>query len=149
MAKGKREIQARATQDRNGVGQQIHHVETFDDNLLPDAEEIRALQACDPNILEWLKKTAEKEQAFRHEAFAKRLELTKSISSSRSFRLSMGMIFAFLLMLVGMGCSTFLIYFGHQLVGSLFAGTSLFGAISIFVQKDKKEEPASQPSQQS
>lgn len=49
--------------------------EIFDDSLLPDATEIQKLSAIDPNIIQWLKERAEKEQEFRHNVFSKKVKM--------------------------------------------------------------------------
>lgn len=52
--------------------------EVFDDNLLPDAPEIERLHRLDPNIMEFLKNSAQKEQEFRHRAFEERVTIVKN-----------------------------------------------------------------------
>ena len=55
---------------QQGQGYVVESV--FDDSLLPEASEIEKLYKLDSHILEWLKKTAEKEQNFRHQAYTKK-----------------------------------------------------------------------------
>ena len=47
-------------QNSQGKGYQQEQLESFDDNLLPDATEIKELFTLDSEILTWLKKRAEK-----------------------------------------------------------------------------------------
>ncbi len=109
--------------------------EVFDDNLLPDAAEIEKLYAIDPHILEWLKKSADKEQAFRHEAFKMKTDLVKS--NEKGFRNvnTMGLVFSFILTLAAMGFSSWLIYCNHEILGSIFGGGVIIAIISAFLSK--------------
>lgn len=121
---------------RNQQGQQGHMVEeVFDDNLLPDAAEIEKLYAIDPHILEWLKQSADKEQAFRHEAFKMKTDLVKSNEKGIRRVNSMGLIFSFILTLASMGFSSWLIYCDHEILGSVFGGGIILSIIGAFLSK--------------
>lgn len=91
MAKQRRKAELTRSQDRQG---QVYE-ETFDDSLLPDAAEIQKLHAIDPEILEWLKKRAEKEQEFRHETFQKRVDIVRRSEGGERWINYLGLIFAF------------------------------------------------------
>jgi len=68
--------QSRRAQVSHSKNHQDHIVEeVFDDNLLPDASEIKKLSELDPNIVQWLKERAEKEQDFRHKTYTSRIKL--------------------------------------------------------------------------
>lgn len=62
-------------QNNQGKGFQHENLETFDDNLLPEATEIKELFELDRTILSWLKNRAEKEQDFRHDLIHKRTDI--------------------------------------------------------------------------
>ena len=112
----KQSIKQQVVRNHQGQGHSVEQV--FDDNLLPDASEIQNLHVLDPNILEWLKQCAEKEQNFRHIASAKRIDLVKKTEIGERTISIMGLIFSFLLVLSGMFFSGFLIHTNHEIIGS-------------------------------
>lgn len=114
--------------------------EIFDDNLLPDAAEIEKLKNLDPNIIDWLKACAEKEQKFRHEAYSKKIDLVDRSDKGIRRISTLGLIFSFVIVLSGMLFSAFLIFLGHLLVGSLFAGGVIIAIVSLFLSKVKTKE---------
>lgn len=128
---------------RNQSGQGFHqeNTEVFDDNLLPDATEITALHALDPNILDWLKERAEKEQEFRQKSFMRKADILEyDVKGTQKLNM-WGMTYAFLIIMGGMGFSAFLIYLGHVLTGSIFSGlTILYAAALFYRRKPHKEE---------
>lgn len=127
----------------NGRGTQQEQTEIFDDNLLPDATEIAALANLDPNILEWLKSRAEKEQDFRHQAFNRRTEiLAGDIKGDQRINI-IGLILAFLIIMGGMAFSSYLISLGHLVTGTIFSGLTIVYAAALFI-KGRKTEPAKQ-----
>jgi len=131
MARQSRKHQV--VKSRQGQGQITEEV--FDDNLLPDASEIEKLHKIDPNILEWLKKNAEQEQKFRHLAYTKRLELVgKNEKGDRQIN-RMSLIFSFIILLLGLLFSAFLIHEDHNLLGSIFGGGILIAVVSSFLKK--------------
>jgi uncharacterized membrane protein len=121
---------------KNQHGQQGQMIEeVFDDNLLPDAAEIEKLYAIDPHILEWLKQSADKEQSFRHEAFKLKTDLVKNNEKGTRRVNSMGLVFSFILTLAAMGFSSWLIYFDHEVLGSIFGGGIIISVIGAFLSK--------------
>lgn len=109
--------------------------EVFDDNLLPDAAEIEKLYAIDPNILDWLKQSADKEQDFRHNAFRVKTELVRNTERGTRRVNTMGLVFSFILTLAAMAFSAFLIYCDHEVLGSIFGGGVILAIISAFLSK--------------
>nr|WP_315202314.1 hypothetical protein [uncultured Flavobacterium sp.] len=127
----------------NGRGVQQEQTEVFDDNLLPEACEIQALAVLDPNILEWLKSRAEKEQDFRHLAHSKRNEIIdRNVRGEISIN-KLGLTYAFLIIVFGMAFSTFLIYLGHLISGTIFSGLTITYAAALFI-RNRNTEPAKQ-----
>lgn len=135
MAKQQRKHQI--VKSAQGQGQMVEEV--FDDNLLPDASEIEKLYKIDPQILNWLKQSAEKEQDFRHCAFNKKLELVEKTEKGDRRISSLGLIFSFIIVLAGMFFSGFLIYTNHEVLGSVFAGAILLAIVSAFLAKVTKQ----------
>lgn len=135
MAKQQRKQQI--IKSEQGQGHLVE--ETFDDNLLPDASEIEKLQRLDPDIMEWLKKTTEKEQKFRHDAYEKRLDLVRLADRGDRQINRMGLVFSLIIVLAGMVFSAFLIYMGHTIIGSIFAGGLILSIIGLFLSKVNKQ----------
>jgi len=131
MAKQRRKAQITKKQG------QLGHIyeEIVDDNLLPDADEISKLSKIDPDIMQWLKERAEKEQEFRQKAFMERLELVKKNERGSRWINYAGLLFSFLLLGGGMYSSYLLIMAGHTLVGTLFSGVVLITVASMFLSK--------------
>jgi len=126
---------------KNEQGQGHLVEEIFDDNLLPDASEIERLHKIDPDILNWLKKSAEKEQEFRHKAYDERIRLVKDANRGDRLINKLGVWFSLIIALSGMCFSAFLILHGHEILGSIFAGGTLLGMVSLFLSKvDKQSE---------
>ena len=110
----------------------------FDDSLLPEASEIEKLYKLDSHILEFLKETAEKEQNFRHQAFQKKLEIAEKVERGSRQISKMGITFSFIIVLAGMVFSTFLIYIGQIVVGTVFAGGIIISIVTAFLKKVKE-----------
>lgn len=137
MAKQIRHQKQTQVQSRQGNGIQHEHVVTFDDSLLPDASEIKALSEIDPNIIEWLKEKAGKEQDFRHEAYLLKTNIIKSETRAEVINNRIGLFFAFLIIMSGMGLSTFLIYEKQIVAGSIFSGITIISAAALFIKRNK------------
>lgn len=131
MAKQSRRAAVTKTKDQQG-----HMIEeVFDDNLLPDATEIEKLYKIDPNIMQWLKERAEKEQEFRHTSFHTKLRLVRKTESGLRKINYFGLFFSFVLLLAGMYLSYTMIMSDHEVLGSVFSGTILLAIASIFMNK--------------
>ena len=122
---------------KNQQGQGLLIEEILDDNLLPDATEIEKLHRIDNNILEWLKQTAEKEQEFRHQAFTKKLQIAEDSEKGLRRISQLGIIFSFIIVVLGMFFSGFLIYIGQTIIGTIFAGGIILSIVSAFLSKVK------------
>ena len=140
MAKQQRSIKNTQVHHANGKGVQQEHTEVFDDNLLPDASEIKELSTIDPDIIHWLKSRAEKEQDFRHAALNKRTDILERNVKGEIRINTLGLVFAFLIIMGGMSLSAYLIHLGNILTGSIFSGLSILYAAALFIRKNKKKE---------
>ena len=137
MAKQQRKQQI--VKNEQGQGHLVEEI--FDDNLLPDVSEIERLHKIDSDILNWLKKSAEKEQEFRHKAYNERIKLVQDANRGDRLINKLGVWFSLIIALSGMGFSAFLILYGHEILGSIFAGGTLLGMVSLFLSKvDKQSE---------
>jgi len=140
MAKQTRSQKQVRVQSHQGHGIQHENTEVFDDNLLPDAAEIAALSQIDPDIINWLKERAEKEQDFRHEIFKKRTDiLEEDVKGTQKLNMR-GMTYAFLIIMTGMGFSAFLIWLNHVITGSIFSGLTVIYAAALFYKRRPHKE---------
>lgn len=131
MAKQHRKQQI--VKNHQGQGQLVEEI--FDDNLLPDATEIEKLYRLDNDILNWLKQCAEKEQEFRHRSFSRRLDIADRREKGIILVNNMGLIFSFLIVMGGMLFSAYLIYLGHNIIGTVFAGGIIVSIVGAFLKK--------------
>lgn len=140
MAKGKKSVKRSATLGNRNQGVSIEHQETFDDNLLPDAKELNLLQKIDPNIMEWIKNSATKEQNARHDFNDRRMKIIEK-GQKKSFSIDVMTIFsALIVILSGMLFSYYLISQDMKTVGTLFGGATVIIAASSFLNFRKKNK---------
>jgi len=99
------------------------------DCLLPPATELKAYQDVDTNIIPFIIKATDKEQSFRHKQFDR-----------ENFINVMGLIFAFIILVLGMGLSAFFIYLDKDITGTIFGGSTIIIALGIFVKRPNKNE---------
>ena len=136
-AKKSHSVRQTQVKSNQGIGRQLEHTEIIDDNLLPDAVEIERLAAIDPDIINWLKKTAEKEQEFRHKLYERRDNIVK-IGLKGEIRLNFfGLASALIIMAVALYLSYLLIMKDKIITGSIFGGTALVIAIGIFITRKR------------
>ena len=118
---------------QNSRGQQVEQTVIYDDSCLPTPQELSEYKAIDESIIIFLLETGRKEQEHRHKID---LEKIKSINkeSRKIFSINWwGMFFAFIVMLSGFAFAAYLIYLDKNIIGTIFGGTSLIVAASIFV----------------
>ena len=133
MAKQSR--RAQVSRSKNHQGHVVEEV--FDDHLLPDASEIKKLSELDPNIIQWLKERAEKEQDFRHKTFNSKVKLVSKTERGLRWVNYLGLLCSFVLLGGGMFLSYTLITDEHEILGSVFSGVMLISIASIFMSKVK------------
>lgn len=119
----------------DGQGKQLEQTYTLDDNYLPTPEELAAYQSIDPSIVPYLMELAKKEQAYRHEAGRERMSLMQNADKRISRNDVMGIVFAFMSLVVvgilaGMG-----IYFEQPWIATMFGAPTIITVVSIFLRK--------------
>ncbi len=133
MARIKRNSKTTSVHTENGTGILVDQTDQFDDNPLPDAEELARYQKIDPEIVSWLIYATEKEQDHRHRAELLRLREVRSIHN-RLFAVDfIRVCCAFIIVLSGMGFSYILIREQRILPGSVFAGATMLSAVAMFL----------------
>lgn len=137
MTKHRKEI--RAAQNKDVA--RLEHTEVFDDNLLPDASEIEKLHTLDPNILQWLKSRAEKEQDFRHNSFDKRVQITENHNKREHNTTRMALMIYFLLVAACLSASYLLISNDKKIAGSIFGGVGVIMALAVLITRKSSPLP--------
>ncbi len=139
MAKQTRHIRGQNIVAKTGRGASFEHHESFDDNLLPDSEELAKLKVLDPNIIDWVKERTAKEQDSRID-FNNRKMLLLEKSSSRHFTLDvLSILSAFVVIVAGMCFSYFLLINQHVITSTAFAGATIVFAANAFLSFRKKK----------
>jgi hypothetical protein len=140
MAKVNRNVRGRQLVSQQGQGSTFEHQESYDDSLLPDAEELTKLKVLDNDIMPWLKERTAKEQDSRLDFTNRRMALLEK-SQARAYRVDQtSIILAFIIMMSGMGFSYLLLTKDKILEGSIFAGATIFFAVRAFLNFRKNSE---------
>jgi len=133
----KEEHQKKLTTKNDGFIVEQHSV--YDDNLLPPSEELARLKEINPDIVVWIMERSSMEQEARLSQDKQRLNMAKlELRGIRRYNIS-ALIFAFVVIIAGLSFSTFLIYNSMNIVGTVFAGTTLIMAVNAFIQASKKK----------
>ena len=141
MAKRNKTIKATHLEGPQGAGISFEHSESFDDNLLPEAEELARLKMLDPDIIEWIKATTSKEQAARHDSNSRKIKIIES-AQAKAYRMDrFQVICASIIILAGMGLSAFLILKDQIIVGSIFGGATIVVAANSILKFGKQQPP--------
>jgi uncharacterized membrane protein len=115
------------------LGQEQHFEISELENPFPDSDELQKFTAFMPDAPQRIFNYVEKEQNFRHESYNKKVEIVGSQVNTENTLKKMGMIFAFVILLISMAISGFLIYSEKTLIGSIFFGASILSAIGLFI----------------
>lgn len=97
----------------NAIGKQVEQTVSVDDLSLPTAQELKAYQEINPNIVTFLIETSQKEQEHRHKTEDKKIDLIR-YSEHKNGRMNWwGMFFAFLSLVTLVGLAAFALYLDH------------------------------------
>lgn len=109
-----------------------------DDNLLPPAEELAKLNDISKEILPWIMNRTEKEQDARISFDENRMRLTeKDLNFAHRYNM-VALIMSFVIVILFLAASFYLIISGKEVLGTLFAGGTIVGIISYFLNNKKK-----------
>lgn len=135
--------QNKVSRNNNGVTT-LEHNTVVEESLLPPAEELKKLEDISPGIIEWIKNRTEKEQDARIEFNKDRIRLAEyDLKSTHQFNFR-SLMFGFILLLLFMGLSTYLIITGFNIVGSVFGGTTLVIAAVVIIRKPSNSNEKNQ-----
>lgn len=121
-----------------GQGVSYEQHESFDDSLLPDAEELARLKELDPEVINWVKERTAKEQDARLDFNNRKVNL---IEKGQKMAYTVDLVAigaAFIITMSGMGFSYLLIGEGQVITGSVFAGATIIFAANSFLNFRKK-----------
>ncbi|MDE5763284.1 MAG: DUF2335 domain-containing protein, partial [Bacteroidales bacterium] len=102
----------------------------YEESVLPPAHELEAYQRVDPDLVKFLVASAKDEQDFRHSFAEKQLDVIKNDNRRVISINRLGLVFAFILVLISIAATVFLLYLDKPVVGSIFGGESIVALIN-------------------
>ena len=108
-----------------------------DDYMLPATDELIKLKEIDPTIIEWIKRRSEIEQDARIRFNDNRMSLTKKDLNSMFWINIICLLFAFIIIVLGILFSYVMIKNDMKIEGTIFAGTTIVIAASLFLRRGK------------
>lgn len=110
-----------------------------DDNLLPSADELAKLNNISEDIIPWIMARAEKEQDARIKFNEDRMNLSeKDLRFAHKYNM-LALIMAFILVLLFLASSFYLIILGKEVIGTIFAGGTILGVVSYFLNARRRK----------
>lgn len=123
----------------NNQGLTFEQKAIVDDNLLPSADKLAKLNEVSKDIIPWIMARTEKEQDARIKFNEDRMNLSmKDLDFAHKYNMT-ALIMAFLIVLLLLAASFYLIISGKEIIGSIFAGGTILGIISYFLNSRKKQ----------
>ena len=136
----KQELKTRQTNVKtyDADGHQVEQTFTVDDSFLPSPNELREYKEINPEIVKLLIDASRNEQAHRHYLDKQKIKAINKDSRSMHSINILGMTFAFLIISGGLALSAYLIYLEKDIIGTIFAGTTILTAAATFLNHVKK-----------
>lgn len=131
----KQSIAAQQSQARVVVQQQ-----TFHQGPLPPPDVLERYEALNPGFANRLLIMVENEQQHRQKIEADTNQTNIKLAQADRRQQRAGQIMAFLLGLVLISSSVFLGFYGHDVVASILGGSTLLGAIGLFLNNRKQSK---------
>jgi uncharacterized membrane protein len=123
----------------DNTGVMLEHHTLIDDNLLPSADELIKLKGVSEDIVPWMMERAEKEQDARIKFNEDRIKIAQSDFKHMHLYSLTALIMAFIIVLLFIGFSFYLIMNGSETVGTVFAGGAIVLIVSYFLKAKHKE----------
>lgn len=124
----------------DAIGKQVEQTVSVDDLSLPTAQELKAYQEINPNIVMFLLETSKKEQEHRHKTENKKIDIIR-YSEHKNGRMNWwGMFFAFLSLVALVGLSALALYLDHEWFAGIFGFSAVVSIITVFVNAGKDNE---------
>lgn len=106
----------------------------LDDSLLPSADEIAKLNAVSPDILPWIMERTAIEQDARISFNRDRIKLARNGQNGTIVYDIIALILAFIVVLMFIASSLYLIIKGYTTAGSIFMGGTLVSVVAGFLK---------------
>jgi uncharacterized membrane protein len=120
------------------VGRQTEQTITVYDNILPHPQEMQQYRDVSPELITLIMETTRAEQIQRHQDMTKKMNLV-SDKDRRFFKISaLSVVCAFLIMVLGMLLSAYLIYKDKDIIGTIFAGATILTVAGMFLSNARK-----------
>lgn len=124
----------------DAIGKQVEQTVSVDDFSLPTAQELKAYQEINPNIVTFLLETSKKEQEHRHKTENKKIDIIR-YSEHKNGRMNWwGMFFAFLSLVALVGLSALALYLDHEWFAGIFGFSAVVSIVTVFVNAGKDNE---------
>lgn len=123
--------------DQVGMLQEEHII--IDNNPMPTAEELSKYKDISPDLVQYFMQITDEERSIRHEVTRQSVELTQKDSQRRHHERILGLVFAFIALLVFLGITAYALYLDKPWLAGVFSTLSIAGIISAFIQGRKDE----------
>lgn len=123
-------------EDQVGMLREEHII--IDNNPMPTAEELLKYKDISPDLVQYFMKITDEERSIRHEVTRQSIELTQMDSKRRHRERILGLVFAFMTILVFLGITAYALYLDKPWLAGIFSTLSIAGIISAFIQGHKE-----------
>ena len=111
----------------------------IDNNPMPTAEELSKYKDISPDLVQYFMQITDEERSIRHEVTRQSVDLTQMDSKRRHRERILGLVFAFITILVFLGITAYALYLDKPWLAGIFSTLSIAGIISAFIQGRKEE----------
>lgn len=119
------------------TGLTVEHNTLIDDNLLPSADELAKLNNVSDKIVPWIMERTEKEQDARIKFNEDRMKIAQADFKHTHRYNFTALTMAFIIVLMFLGFSFYLIMHGQETIGTIFAGSTVALIVSYFLKSKK------------
>ena len=123
--------------DQVGMLQEEHII--IDNNPMPTAEELSKYKDISPELVQYFMQITDEERGIRHEVTRQSIGMTQKDSQRRHHERILGLVFAFIALLVFLGITAYALYLDKPWLAGIFSTLSIAGIISAFIQGRKEE----------
>ena len=110
-----------------------------DDNLLPSADELAKLNSISEDIIPWIMSRTEREQDARIKFNEDRMRLSENdLKFAHKYNM-LALVMAFVIVLLFLSASFYLIISGKEVIGTIFAGGTIVGIVSYFLNAKRRK----------
>jgi len=118
-----------------GDQQRFELSERIDDSLLPDADQIAEYAKSDPELPQFIRESAQKEQEFRHYMSKQAMKMGNREQVLQHGLNYFGMLCAIGIAFGGLWYSYHLLQAGHDIAGTIFSGAIIVSTVALFLRR--------------